>query len=356
MATRDQIYRACKALGNGQAYDFLKYDRFVKDPNLIIDVYNNLDKINRLYKLLRASKMPKIERTPYGGIVKHNIHHAGGAWDVEEVYTENNQLKGVIITVIIRGEVFILKCGGFSANKSEISGTRAFRAFLTACKAHNIDLRTYYISNGQEMKKEIEKPYISMFNRYKVIEGVNHLDLNSAWAAGVCVDYPEFKPVFEDLLTKDKLFPSVALGYCQSRYVEYRLTNLPKSGINNGNRAIERLLECLADQDFEIIGINTDGIWYKDPTGANRVYHDADEGHQLGQWKTDYQNVTFMAYGDGQYWFREADGTFNVRARGYYSYERLKSRDKWDEEDFDKAIGTQVVLMWDQEEGFIVYA
>lgn len=353
MTIREKIYNLCNRLGKGQSFSFLEYDRMIKKPTIIVDIFNNIDNINNLYKLLLHSNLKKIIRTPCGTIKKHNIHHAGGAWDVEEVYTDNNQLKGVIITVIINGEVFILKCGGFSANKKEISGTCAFRAFLSACKAHNINIEDYYTNEGSLEKTKIEKPYIAIFKRYNIIPNVNHIDLNSAWAAGVCVDYPEFYPVFKDLLLKDKLYPSIALGYCQSRYIGYRLAKLSQSGVNNCNRMVESLLQSLTIQDFEIIGVNTDGIWYRDKLNGDRIYHDSNEGVDIGQWKTDYKNVSFLAYSDGQYCFREANGTFNVRARGSYSYEKIKAREHWNEEDFDKAMGTQIIIEWDPEEGFI---
>lgn len=352
---RDKIYKKCKEMGRGQKFGFLKYDQFVRNPNYIPRILDNIEDINGLYKLLLQSDLYTITRTPTGTIAKHDIHHASGAWDIRKVYTDSDGLKGIILTVILRGEVFVFKFGNFKTKDSDMTGSRAFRIFNKACKKHSIDINKYKISNGKSVKDEIESPYIRMFVKYKKIQRVNHLDINSAWSAGVCKDYPEFTSVMQELRSKDKIIGNMALGYCQSKYIDYTLSQLSKSGVNNCNRQLDGLIKKLIEQGFQIIGLNTDGIWYKDATGKNRLYHDENEGHDLGQWKNDHIDCEFMAYSDGQYWFKE-NGQFNVRARGYYSYEQLKPREDWDETDFDKAMGTQTILEWNDREGFIYNA
>lgn len=348
------VFKACKRLGDGEPVDFMEYDQYVKNPVIINQVLKKLDDINDLYFKLRHSRLKKIIRTDKGSIAKHHIEHAMGAWDARPVYQDNNQLKGVIITVLLFNTIFVFKCGGFSANKSEMSGPTAFRQFSGMCKKFGIDLKSYKIKNGIDVKAEIEPSYIFMIKRFEKVEHVNHIDLNSAWASGVCVDFPEFLPVFDSLRQKNKLIPPIALGYCQSKYVNYEYSHLAKSGINNCKRTVESLMDKLINQDFEILGVNTDGIFYRDTKGKNRLYHDADEGTNLGQWRTDILDATFLAYSDGQYWFK-VDGKLNVRARGYYSYEKIKAREDWDEHDFDLAMGTQILLTWDEEQGFLVF-
>lgn len=133
----------------------------------------------------------------------------------------------------------------------------------------------------------------------------------------------------------------------QSEHINYSLANLSKIGINGCNRYIKELMFKLACNGNRILGVNTDGIWY-----TGNIYHDENEGTELGQWKNDYTNCTWYAISDGCYYFIH-EGKFNVRARGFYSYENYKDRDEWDKEDFFKAMLTQTNIMFTEEEGFI---
>lgn len=353
MNDRDKIYNACKSIYPGESYKFLKYDQFVKNPFFFTKILDNIETINSLFKLLKNSNLSPITRTPAGCISKHDIHHAGGAWDYRKVTTKTGIFKGVIITVIIKDTVFVFKCGRFQVDKSEMTGVKAFRLFMSQCKKNGIDLNNYKSSEGFKIKNEIESAYIMMFLKHKRLEHVNHLDINNAWCAACCETYPEFIPVFEELRKKDKLIGDMALGYCQSEYCGYSLSSLAKAGINNTNKNVLNLLEKLTLQDFEPVGINTDGIWYYDKRNEGRIYTDTNNGIELGQWKTDHKDCIFYAESDGQYYFIE-DGKFHVKARGFYRYEQIKPREEWDEEDFFKAINTSVLITFDDEEGFII--
>ena len=126
----------------------------------------------------------------------------------------------------------------------------------------------------------------------------------------------------------------------------YKTTFIGKIGDDIFGRQLKRAVEE--------VGINTDGIWYQAKNGDFRLYHDENEGGELGQWKNDHQDCEFLAYSDGQYWYKEK-GKFHPVARGFYSYERIKAREEWNEADFDFAIGSQIIVEWDPEEGFITY-
>lgn len=350
----EKVYKACSAIYPGQVFEPGRYDQYVKNPFFFPEIIKNIDKINHIYRLLKKSRLPLIQRTPGGSIARNNIHHISGAWDCREVWQENHQLKGVIITVIVKNTVFVFKCGNFKVNKSEMTGSKAFNIFKKVCAKAGINIDDYKIKDGKEVKATIESPLIKMFKRYERLEHVNHLDINSAWAWGVCQSFPAFTGIFDALKHKDKLIANMALGYCQSRYIGYSLANLSKAGIENCNKQVERLMERLIAEDFEIVGINTDGIWYQAKNGDFRLYHDENEGGDLGQWKNDHKDCEFLAYSDGQYWYKEK-GKFHPVARGFYSYERIKAREEWNEADFDFAIGSQIIVEWDPEEGFITY-
>ena len=70
---RDTIYSMCTAIYEGQEFDFLDYDQYVKNPKILKQVIREKDRINALYKALKASPLAKIQRTASGAIQKHNI-------------------------------------------------------------------------------------------------------------------------------------------------------------------------------------------------------------------------------------------------------------------------------------------
>lgn len=357
MSVYDKVYDLCTKLGPGKKLSgYLHINKKNVKPSYITKIIENAEQINELYLTLYNSKLSKIQRTPSGGIAKHNIKHAACAWDIEEVRTEKGVFKGVIITVIINGYIFIFNCGMFTANNSTLSGKKAFLQFKKACRDNNIDLDSYAIENGKEVKETIPSPKIKFNNKYKFkkIYHVNHIDINHAWSAGVIDKYPEFTPVMEQLNTQDKLLSSMALGYCQSEYVDYKFSHLSKAGIVWCNNKIFELITRLYENKFEVIGINTDGIWYIDAKNQGRIYHDDDEKPGTGNWKTDHIDCELCAYSNGQYWFRE-NGKFNVRARGYYIYEQQKPRDQWDEIDFDRAMRNQTSIKFIKGRGFVIH-
>lgn len=351
----EDIYKLCCFIGKGQQFEFGMYDQYIKTPTIIQKMSELESKANPLYKALRKSDMAQIKRTPKGGIAKHYLPHSIGAYDVQEVITENNIFKGVIITVIVKGTVFVFKCGLMSAKGSTLTGTKAFAKFKKMCLQQGIELEDYATENGKEVKEQIESPIIKVFHKYDLLHNVNHIDINSSWGAFCGKEYPKLFDIFANLREQDKMLANLALGYCQSQYCSYRLSNLAKAGINGTNEYIKTLWSKLWDNDFEVIGINTDGIWYRDNKNQNRLYHDENEGHQIGMYRHDHIGCDFLGYSDGQYWYKE-NGVFHPVARGFYNYELQKPRVEWDENDFDKAMkGGECLMEWNEENGFVFY-
>ena len=58
------------------------------------------------------------------------------------------------------------------------------------------------------------------------------------------------------------------------------MAHVAKAGIEWNNNHIDDLADKLIKSGREIIGFNTDGIWYQ-----GDVYHDSNEGVGLGKWK-----------------------------------------------------------------------
>lgn len=357
MNERDEIFQKCMLLGTGtNTKGFLKVNQHKASANYITRILENKEQINELCVMLWNSQLRQIQRTNSGGIAKHNIHHASGAYDIQVIHTQRNIFKGIIITVLLYNTIFVFHCGMFSVNNKRINGLTAFRKFTTLCKQYNIDLTKYRITNGEEIKATIPKSFIYFERDYKLknILHVNHIDLNHAWSAGFINSYPEFIPIMEELNREDKVLSSMVLGVCQSQYVKYEYSHFAKAGIEWCNNKILEISKELSDNHFKVIGCNTDGIWYIDELNQSRIFHNSEEGTQTGQWKTDHVDCELCAYSDGQYWFKE-NGKFNVKARGFYAYEQIKSREEWNEYDFDKAMSNQTFIYFKKGVGFEVY-
>ena len=253
------------------------------------------------------------------------------------------------MTIIIGRMIWVFKHGKLKASdKTNMTGIRAYKMFLKRCREEGIDMEKYALSKeeGLKVKKTIESPLI--FNTYKAktFYHVNHLDFNSAWPSSVIAKYPELEPVYAKL---NKDAKNVFNGYAQSEYSNYKFALIAQAGINGCNAIIrDYIWNRLPQAGFEVLGVNTDGIWYRDKTGQGRVYHDENEGEGFGKWKTDYVDCEWYATSDGQYFFITPDGKFHARARGDYLYSYAKPYEDWDsEEDYFKAIKTRCAVLYD---------
>lgn len=351
--TNDALFKwLCKKYGNGEIQPFLKYDRMVKHPIYIKRLLENEKEVNGLYFRVKNTLKHKIVRSEKGSIVK-DLENTLGAYDVQVVKNSaNNVIKGVIITVILRNHIWVFKCGRLTVTEdNNMSGKRAFAILKEELEKDGVKLADYYDDDGEQYKAEIDAYPICNCILHKEIPHVNHIDLNQAWPSALAKRMPEFERTFKRI---DKKVLNPALGYCQSKFCGFRLAKLPMIGINDTNLRIDDLTDKLIDQDFLIAGYNTDGIWYFDATGKNRLYHDKDEGLGLHKWKHDYTDVTFYAHSNGQYYIRKGD-KIEYKLRGYYQYETIKPREEWDTvDDFFKAIASAVEVTWDNDKGLIV--
>ena len=305
-----------------------------------------------MYFTLKKTLTHKIVRTEKGCIAK-NIVNAAGCYDVQVVKNSaNNVIRGIIITVLLRSHIWVIKCGRLTnARDNTMSGAKAFKILKEELLKDGIDLKNYEEKDGKEYKAKIETfPIVNTFLK-KEFEHVNHIDLNLAWPSALCRAMPEFEKTFSRL---NKKILNSALGFCQSRFCGYKLSKLPMIGINDTNKVIGELTDKLVDEDFIVIGYNTDGIWYKDAKEQGRLYHDENEGKGLHHWKHDYIDVLFYAYSDGQYYIIK-NGRIEYKLRGYYQYENIKPREEWTTvEDFFNAIKSAVEVYWDDERGLVV--
>lgn len=352
--TTNELYKyLTKKFGKGEKQQFLKWDKMVKKPIRITKLLANERDINDLYFILKTSLDHKIIWTEKGCIAR-DLDNALGVYDVHIVKNSaNNVIKGIIFTIILNNTVWVIKCGRLTNREDNtMSGKKAFAILKKELEKDGVKLSDYEEEDGIEYKEQIDDYPIMNVVLKREIEHVNHIDLNQAWPSALAAAMPEFEKTFARL---DKKVLNSALGYCQSKYCGYRLSRLPMIGINDTNKVIDDLTDKLVDNDFLVVGYNTDGIWYIDRLHQNRLYHDDNEGKGLHHWKHDWVDVKFYAQSNGQYYFIPKSGKIEYRLRGYYQYETIKPREEWDTtDDFFKAIASAVEVTWDDKRGLLV--
>ena len=296
----------------------------------------NAEIFNEIYLYLKNTDLYTLERAPSGAIRKgpryiKNLY----AWDIK------SSSLGLMITICIGGYIYAIKFGLFKKDTApEIYPTVAFKQFTDKCAEFGIDLESYAIDNGAEVREQTEKVYIDMSIKDKVLKNVHHLDFHSSFPAGLANTHPEFRPVMEYYYNIRKTDPAAkflmnsGIGFmCTDKFgFRAKYAHLRKDAVEDNNRRIEELRLRLILTGHTIIGHNTDGIWYQ-----GDIYHGPGEGKKLGEWENDHLNCTFRAKSNGAYEFIE-DGKYHVVMRGQSSYDAINpDRNTWQWGDIYKA-------------------
>ncbi|MBO5425698.1 MAG: hypothetical protein J6A25_09315 [Lachnospiraceae bacterium] len=309
------------------------HNQWAAKPVYLEPIIGNEVIFNELYTYLLNTDMNTIIRTKGGAIAKgskvstHNCY----AWDIQK------SSLGVMLTIILGGELYVLKFGTFKGKKApEIYPSQAFAAFDDKCLEYGIDLDDYKIENGLEVKETIESPLIEMLElhdeNHPGLSNVHHIDFHNSYPAGLANTHPEFRPVIEELYALRKVDPmykailNYTIGWMQSskngRTAEW--ANLSKDAIADNNRRIEQLACILRFSGRKLLGFNTDGIWYQ-----GDIYHGPGEGKRLGEWENDHINCLFRAKSNGAYEFIE-NGKYQAVLRGQSTLDASKpDRTSW---------------------------
>lgn len=309
-----------------------KYNQYSATPKEYKFDKESIDEFNKIYQFLLESDLNTITRTPSGGIKKGFLRN-NYAWDIKR------SSIGARITVIMGGYVYVFKIGAFSTKKDAgVYPSAAFKIFKAECEDNGIDLDTYKIPNGKEVKDTIEAPLILMLNHMsqndKPLNNVHHIDFHNSYPAGLANTHPEFRPVIEKFYNLRKTDPkykavlNYTIGWMQSyneekkRYAEW--AQLSKDAITDNNNRIMELNMRLITSGRTILGFNTDGIWYQ-----GDIYHGEGEGDKLGEWSNDHINCLFRSKSNGAYEFIE-NGQYNAVVRGNTSFDAIEpDRSKW---------------------------
>lgn len=290
-----------------------------------------IQKFNEIYLWLLTNVKNKIVRTKSGGISYNKVNFKPPMWDL----SQGNTWVG--ITYIDFDGIWRIQFR-FEATEKEQKkqqyGAQSFRAFKKKCAAGGINLDKYTIDNGEEVKMEIERPFIKLANfgiKDLIFENVHHIDFHNSYPAGLVNTHPEFKEVITELYEKRKqneIYKAIlnhSIGYMQSvKCCGAKWAHLSRDAINDNNKRIRELAERLKKAGKTILSYNTDGIWY-----MGDVFHGEGEGKGLGQWENDHIDCTFRAKSAGSYEYIE-DGVYNPVVRGHTKLDEKKPREKWE--------------------------
>lgn len=340
----------------------LNHSPFTLKPNKLLipvtAVYPSEESIaqfNDLYHWAINNIKNKIVRTRSGGISVKRLNFRAPMWDVRAT---NNCIE--LTFVLCEGCWRIqMRFGSTPKEENAIYGKQAFEKLKNMLRADGIDIDTYAIDNGAEIKKEIEKTMIKLENpavARLVWDNVHHIDIHSAWPAGLVAMHPEFKPTIEMIYNKRKensIYKAVlnmSIGYMQSIHCcGARWAQLSRDAINYNNAVMRDLAQRLKSSGRTILAYNTDGIWY-----TGEVYHGEGEGKGLGQWENDHVNCKWRAKSAGRYEFME-DGIYTPVVRGRTRLDRIKPREEWEWGDVMKDVTNPIEFMWIDGEGIKIY-
>lgn len=299
-----------------------------------------------------CSELYDIIRTKSNSIKQPSVCYTNAtAYDVK---VGNSIIR---LTVLIGECAWCLKVGGKTEDNEAIPGSRAFKKFKDLCSKYKINLDDYEIDNGEEVKKEIEKPLIYFKDEYKycVTENVHHLDFHSSYPAGLAITHREFIPVIQELYDGRKKKPTYkailneTIGYMQSKSCcGAKWAHLSRDAIKNNNDRIRALTKELEEHGYVILGYNTDGIWYQ----GKRPYRNEMCGSELGKWSNDYVNCKFRAKSDGAYEFIDKDG-YHAVVRGSTKLDRVKDRSEWQWGDIFQDNAEVIEYVFDKTKGII---
>lgn len=272
--------------------------------------------------------------TKSGGIsiAKGNIR--GCMW----LLTVTKSLAEILIRNIdARYYRFIIGYKKNEMTKDSMWGRKAFSIYTEELKKDNFDINSLALTpeEGEKIKETIPSPKIDLVvSPERTYHNAHHIDLNSAFNAGMMKAYPQLEKTVRRMYNMRKIHTeyknvlNMTQGVMQSSLVQYKFSHISKAGYEFTNKQIDIMSEKLINAGRRILSYNTDGIWYQ-----GDLYEDDTFGTDIGQWKTDYTNCKIRYKSKGAYEFVDDNGNYKPVVRGELSIERTKPRDTWTWED-----------------------
>lgn len=315
--------------------------------NYLSPTEENVELFNRIYRFCLDGLGPgrRLVRTPSGGIsiTRKNFPRNSELWDIQ--YQGSSAIEIVLVLTVgcfrikFSNAVNADYCEDFDEN-DVIGGRTSFKVWKNNFEKFGVNIDDYADKERgrKAVKEEIESPMIyapdtSVFGQ--TIENAHHLDVNSAFAAGIAEDYPELEEVIKWMYNrrsvnkKYKSYLVAAIGWFQSEWCAYKYGMLSKSARNNCNKYIRELAHKLELSGRKILLYNTDGIWY-----SGEMYHDENEGRELGQWKNDHKNCKLRIKSHGAYEYieknKKGEDEYHPVLRGRTKLDKYLPREQWE--------------------------
>ena len=278
-----------------------------------------------------------------------SYHGSMAGWQIWCVTPEGNFILQFTPTMDKDGQIV--------GRTNKKGGTYALNRF--ACelqKQSNITLLDYALPEEEAIavKSSIPKALIGPVDDdliARTLEHCYHLDINSAYPAGLKEAFPEFGKVIDYLYTKKKnakteeekddykLILNSLIGKMQSETIQYRYAHMSKAAITYCKAKILQMAYWLRQHDCKVVMYNTDGLWFY----PNRQLPDLSEflGSELGQWKLDHKDCT-LCMKNANYEFIE-DGKYTPVVRGKTKLDRIKPRSQWQWGDIFKFDASEIL-------------
>lgn len=290
---------------------------------------NEKDIFEDIIKYFNDMNYDKLERTNSGGI--SIIDDYKPRFDVS-CYKWGFELTFIYIDYhsnsLYRGRIQL----GHPKDKIDYSGRKALNRFKKDCEKAGIDLDKYAVENGKEVKETIEKPMIDVDENYldKTLTNCHHIDFHSSHPAGMIKYYPELAPIinhYYKMRKKNSIYKyqlNMLWGAMQSPHLcSAKWAEISKAGIHDTNARLKDITEKLIKSGRKVIAHNTDGVWYQ-----GNIYHDENEGKNIGQYENDHTNCTLRYKTKGAYEFIE-DNKYYPVIRGLTKLDKIKDRTEW---------------------------
>lgn len=371
MYSREQIEEILKqyiSVDQGKALN-----QYRTKPNQYLFDNAGVSVYNALYKALKDSDLNyPLKRTDSGAIMQTSMAPNNAyAWDD---YRTNTVAR---LTIVIAGVVWVIKLGATKDDKETVYPDRAFAFLKEEFKKDGIDLDEDKLSDEESMKVKdniINREKLYIIDSYtkpgEIVENVHHIDFNNSFPAGLANTHPKYAKTLNRLYDERKIcdmignkfradFIKKALDIAIGRFHELkfnengsvkkypRYAQLALDAIEDNNNRLYLLASELEHANRRVIGFNTDGIWYQ-----GEIYHNAQEGSNLGQWKHDYINCKYRARSKGCYEIEGWDvkhkcNIYKPVVRGRTSLDATKPRETWQWGDIFKA--QELIYQWDKK-------
>lgn len=296
----------------------------------------NVDWFNSIMGWIHKNKLPKIVRTPSGGISTFRLKKYLSQYD----WVATSWLFEITLLLNIKGNMYGVRFQLGRANTEDGStkfttGRQVLKKFRQDCAKMGIKLNKMAlpIGEGKKVKETIEKPYIDIAEgiENKIFSNVHHIDFHSSHVAGMVKYYPELKPVFDkyyELRHKEEAYKRqlvLTWGSLQSPLLcGAKWAHIARDGIHDTNERLQEITNRLVASGRRILAHNTDGVWYQ-----GEIYHGDGEGTKMGEWQNDHTNCTIRFKSVGAYEYYEGD-KYTPVVRGLIGYDKTQpDRSKW---------------------------